>query len=67
VNIKRLINWTKKNDVVGVPSVQTGFAEALMELHEEIDMDLELGRAGHRTHLWWLRKSMKSRLRRVGS
>ena len=42
VNIKRLINWTKKNDVV-VCDVQTGFAEALMELHEEIDMDLELG------------------------
>lgn len=41
-NIKRLLNWTKKNDVI-VCDVQTGYAEALMELHESIDMDLELG------------------------
>ncbi len=41
-NIKRLIGWTKKNDVV-VCDVQTGYAEALMELHEKVDLDLELG------------------------
>ncbi len=41
-NIKRLLGWTKKNDVI-VCDVQTGYAEALMELHESIDMDLELG------------------------
>jgi hypothetical protein len=41
-NIKRLLNWTKKNDVV-ICDVQTGYAEPLLELHESIDMDLELG------------------------
>lgn len=41
-NIKRLLGWTRKNDVI-VCDVQTGYAEAIMELHEAIDMDLELG------------------------
>jgi len=39
---KKLLNWTKKHDVI-VCDVQTGYADAVLELHEAYDLDLELG------------------------
>jgi hypothetical protein len=39
---KKLFTWAKKHDVI-VCDVQTGYADAVLEMHEAYDLDLELG------------------------